>query len=111
MQNTYYYFPYIIYSLSPSYIVTNYVLLINSNKKISPENFIGIVCGSVAVFFSILSIIIIIIRKKNSYRISIEENDLSSSSSPAITNETKQFNTDMTIETKFTNLDEFDDWL
>ena len=115
-KNTYSYFPYIIYSLSPSYVPTYYVLYISSNKRISPENLIGIVCGSGAVFFSILSIIIIIVRKKNEYRIYLEEKDWSFSSSSSMnTNETntqtKQFVTDTTIEAKLTNLDEFDDWL
>lgn len=88
-KNTYSYFPYIIYSLSPSYVPTYYVLYISSNKRISPENLIGIVCGSVAVFFSILSIIIIIVRKKNEYRIYLEEKDWSFSSSSSMnTNET-----------------------
>ena len=74
-ENTYYisitqnyyanYFPYIIHYLSPVQISTFIGVIIPRKNKISPEQLIGVVCGSVSVFFLILGIIILAIRKKN----------------------------------------------
>lgn len=54
---------YIIYSLSPLFVPT-YLELDIHKKKMSNENLIGIVCGSVAAFFLIVYIIFLIVRKK-----------------------------------------------
>ena len=62
-------FPYIIFSISQTYIVTQFEKSIQNNKKkFSDEQIIGIVCGVTAVFFSILGIVILIIQKKNSLK-------------------------------------------
>lgn len=61
------YIPYIIAYLSPSYVEIKISIDMNKNKKrITQEQLIGVVCGSVAGFFVILSIIILILQKKNS---------------------------------------------
>lgn len=54
---------YIIYSLSPL-LVPTYLELDIHKKKMSNENLIGIVRGSVAAFFLIVYIIFLIVRKK-----------------------------------------------
>ena len=60
----YKYEPYIIYYLSPTYIYIPISIQIDFNKKsISSEQLIGIVCGSVSIFFLIVSLIIFIQRK------------------------------------------------
>lgn len=59
------YFPYIIRFLSPVYVPTIVFIPIKNNKyKISSEKLIGIVCGSVSVFFLILGVIILSIKRK-----------------------------------------------
>lgn len=58
-------FPYIIFSLSPSLIPTYLIFDFVHSSKISQGKLIGLVCGSVAAFFLILSIIILIIQKQN----------------------------------------------
>ena len=55
--------PYIIISLSPSYSPTYFQIELGKKKGISPEQLIGAVCGSVAVFFIILSVIIFIVQR------------------------------------------------
>lgn len=62
--NTYKYFPYIIYSLSPLHVPTYLELSLVKKKKLSPESLIGIVCGTTSIFFLILYIVIFSIRKK-----------------------------------------------
>lgn len=74
------YSPYIIFSFSPTYVQTYFIFEMTRSTKISPEKLIGIVCGSVAVFFIILSIIIFIIRKRN-IEIEFINSDISSDSS------------------------------
>lgn len=74
------YFPYIIQILSPSYTAT-FIRISELNKlSISPEQLIGVVCGSVSVFFIILGIIIFAIRKQNLSSLNDEFDDLSFSS-------------------------------
>lgn len=68
-------FPYIIFSISPSFVQTYFVLEIARSSKISPEKLIGITCGSTAGFFIILSIIFFIIQKRKK----INENSLTDS--------------------------------
>lgn len=55
--------PYLIYYLSPSYVST-YILLEIHKKHLSQEQLIGISCGSAAIFFLMLTIIFLIIEKK-----------------------------------------------
>lgn len=77
--DTYKKMPYIIYSLSPKYVPSYLQVTLDTNKKrISPEKLIGIVCGSVGVFFIILSIIIFAIRRKHENKSLLDE-DLYSS--------------------------------
>lgn len=72
--DTYKLMPYIIYSLSPKYVPSNLQVTLDTNKKrISPEQLIGIVCGSVGVFF-----IIFAIRRKHENKSLLDE-DLYSS--------------------------------
>lgn len=59
------YYPYIIQYLSPLYLETIVQMTLRNNKaRISPEQLIGVVCGSVSVFFLILALIIFIVRRK-----------------------------------------------
>lgn len=67
--NIYNYFPYIIYYLSPSYTAEYITIEIPNKKRISREQFIGVVCGSTSIFFLILAVIVLIVRKKTSYKI------------------------------------------
>lgn len=60
---SYKYFPYIIHYLSPTYVASYIGIKPEKKRKISPEQLIGIVCGSVSVVFLILAIIILVIRK------------------------------------------------
>ncbi|KAK8885613.1 hypothetical protein M9Y10_041063 [Tritrichomonas musculus] len=57
-----YFLPYIIYYLSPSY-VPSYISFFIRKPRITSEQLIGIACGSAAVFFFILYIVIRIFRK------------------------------------------------
>lgn len=60
------YFPYVIANLSPSYLPL--MLPIDKEivkKHLSQEQLIGLVCGSTAVFFLILAIIILSIQKRS----------------------------------------------
>lgn len=90
--NSFVYSPYIIYTYSPLYIPSQFSIIIRNKKKISPENLIGIVCGTVAGFFIILSIGIWIYKKKNyNYLendsfISISESETETSSSVEVFN-------------------------
>lgn len=55
-------FPYIIHYLSPSY-VPSYIPFLIRKARITAEQLIGIVCGTTAIFFFILYIIIRIVNK------------------------------------------------
>lgn len=79
---TYYqeYFPYIIHYFSPSYIEQNITIDIRIKKRISSEQLIGITCGSASVFFLVLGIIILAVRRRNELKNQFDEfDDLSSS--------------------------------
>ncbi|KAK8857529.1 hypothetical protein M9Y10_015934 [Tritrichomonas musculus] len=106
--HNYSYYPYIIEYLSPSYSVSNQLLILNQNKKISSEKLIGIVCGSVAIFFLIISFVIFIIRWKNEYNIFINEEISFSSSSFEENKQTKSFETPINDNQ---NIDDLDNWL
>lgn len=56
-------FPYIIHYLSKSYVIIYVPIEITKKKTISKEQLIGIVCGSVSVFFLLIYIFITIYRK------------------------------------------------
>ena len=58
------YIPYIIYFYSPIYVPVNMSFYIVKRKGLTGEQLIGVTCGSVAVFFIILYIMIIINRQK-----------------------------------------------
>ena len=58
------YIPYIIYYYSPTYVIIDMNLYIGRRKGLTGEQLIGITCGSAAVFFIILYIIILINWKK-----------------------------------------------
>lgn len=68
----YVYLPYIIYSLTPSY-VQSYFFIASIEKKISPQKMIGISCGSAAFFFFIIGLVILIIKKKNENKTFLDE--------------------------------------
>lgn len=78
------YNPYIIHYLTQTYVGTRVPFETSLKKtKLSQQNLIGIVCGSVAVFFIILGIIIFVRRKKyeeKSYYDDIESSSSSESS-------------------------------
>lgn len=67
-----------IHFYSPKYVSTNIIIYISQLKRLTGEQLIGIVCGSTAVIFIALYIIITIYRRKklmkteneNSYSIS-----------------------------------------
>lgn len=93
--NVEFYLPYIIQYLSPSY-KPEYTKLENVQikKKITPEQLIGITCGSAAVFFLILAIIIFAINKKYKINDDIDDYSISSDDTNEAINhyETFQFN-------------------
>lgn len=70
--------PYIIYSLSRTYIHSYMQLDLEKRKVITPERLIGIVCGSVGIFFIVLAVIIFIYRKKREVKSYNEELTFSS---------------------------------
>ena len=65
------YFPYIIYYLSPIYVEREVTINIFPKRGITPEQLIGLVCGTTSVFFLVLGVIILAVRKhyenKNQY--------------------------------------------
>lgn len=75
------YFPYIIYSLSPT-LINIYIIQDNkvNKKKLTSEQLIGIACGSAATFFSICGIILLILRYKRRNAKAFDSIDLSDSS-------------------------------
>ncbi|KAK8898205.1 hypothetical protein M9Y10_000480 [Tritrichomonas musculus] len=82
-------FPYVIQFLSPSYVPTYIKLIIRPPKGQNSSQLIGIVCGSAALFFSTLGIVIILIRKKNEMKMILsDEFYISDESSDGIENET-----------------------
>lgn len=62
-----FYYPYIIHYYSPTYIIEYIQLDLQLKEKMSREKLIGIVCGSCALFFIVLYIIIYSIRRKNKH--------------------------------------------
>ena len=65
-----YNFPYIIHSYTHSLIKTHLLQDIKIHKKkLSSEQLIGVVCGTVALLFAILTFAILIIQRKNKYKI------------------------------------------
>ena len=72
IDNKLYYFPYIIYILSPSYSLTYLSFEIQHKKSITGEQLIGIVCSSVSTFLLSLGAIIFIIKKKNEVKSSFQ---------------------------------------
>ena len=59
----YYYFPYIIYTYSPSYLASYIQFSMIKKKGITKEQLIGISCASASMFFLIVGIIIIVIKR------------------------------------------------
>ena len=82
--SSYQFFPYIIEFLSPSYVPSYVSLIISAKKGISSEQLIGSVCGSVAVLFGVLGIIIIALRKKQMQIIEFNDDDYTFSSDESI---------------------------
>lgn len=68
----YTYKPYIIHFLSPTYIPTILLEVKFPKKSLSQSQLIGIVCGSAAVFFFTLGLIIMIQQKKNEIKSAFE---------------------------------------
>lgn len=101
--------PYIIYSISRTYIATHFSIETKINKKrVTQEQLIGIVCGAVAIFFSIVGIVIIAIQKKNRNAKMSEFDEIFSSENES-DDTIKETNTVETIPTN-SNI-QFDDWL
>ena len=71
------YRPYIIYYLSKTYVHSYFQIELIKKKKLTGEQLIGIVCGTVSNFLIVLYIIIFIYRKMN-YE-SLFSNDIYSS--------------------------------
>lgn len=58
--------PFVIFSLSPSYIQAMISIDLNmKTKRLRPEQLIGIVCGYFAAVFLIITVVILIWKKKN----------------------------------------------
>ena len=94
------YLPYIIYYLSPIYVEQTFLLNLIKKKTISPEQLIGVSCGSASVFFLVLGIVICFIKKKYENKAQFDEfDDISGSSSEIEFNQ--RFN-----ETQIQNLNE-----
>lgn len=101
--------PYIIQILSPTMIPVYISLEIHKNKKkISSEQLIGIVCGVTAVFFSILGIVILFIRKKNMIEVSYVS-EISTSESETSETQTIEQITNITMPEEIN--DSADNWL
>ena len=102
--------PYIVYSLSPIYVKTVIFKEIKINKnKISQEQLIGIVCGTVSVIFSIIGIILLIVQKRNAYKYKYKFSDISDSSD---VNNAETVNNEQIVYFSITNNNiEVDDWL
>lgn len=108
---TYYHLPMIIYYLSPSYTeVITFQNLEKPKKTLSQSQLIGIVCGSIAVFFLLLYLGIFIYQKKtNRYFLKDISSDISSSSE--IENEDQIKKVNIEIDTDNINNVINDDWL
>ena len=72
--------PFIIYSLSPTYFEFEFQFLVKK-KGITQEKLIGIVCGSTAIFFIIVSIVIFIYKKNKESNYMVYEPSISSDES------------------------------
>lgn len=79
-----------------------------NKKRVTQEQLIGIVCGAVAIFFSIVGIVIIAIQKKNRNAKMSEFDEILSSENES-DDTIKETNTVETIPTN-SNI-QFDDWL
>ncbi|KAK8882692.1 hypothetical protein M9Y10_045334 [Tritrichomonas musculus] len=104
--NSFYMFPYIIFSLSQSPVFSLYEEEIKFRKTMSKEVFIGVVCGSVSALFSVIGIIVLF---KNRGRM-IEISDIFGDSSEDDNQETLQ-TTEVQIDTNTMKNDLDDDWL
>ena len=94
------YLPYIIYYLSPYYVEQTFSFNLIKKKVISPEQLIGVSCGSASVFFLVLGIVICFIKKKYENKVQFDEfDDISCSSSEIEFNQ--RFN-----ETQILNINE-----
>ena len=60
-----YFFPYVIHSFSPNYVIYYYSFALSVNNKLTSEQLIGISCGSAAFLFLFLFVIITVIRRRN----------------------------------------------
>ncbi|KAK8887439.1 hypothetical protein M9Y10_038484 [Tritrichomonas musculus] len=77
--NVYRPMPYIIYSYSQTYRKSYLKLLKPKAKLITPEKLIGIVFGSVGLFFIILAIIILVYNKKKEVKAFMDDDIFSTS--------------------------------
>lgn len=102
--------PYITYSLTQSFYQTFVQFDVPKKKSLTPEKLIGISCGSVGVFFIILTIVILVYRKKKEIKLFLNEETFTSSGSGGIVENRKEFN-GITMTTDYTNQDKFVDWI
>lgn len=100
--------PYVIYYYTQTYVQVKVIQQIESNKeKITAEQLIGIVCGSVAAFFIVLGIIILSLRKKN-HKMYSDDLDYSSSENEIVTQTTIENQVIFDVQIK---QDILDNWL
>lgn len=96
-----------IYFLSPSYVPTYLSIIINEKKGISREQLIGVVCGTTAVFFGVLGIIIMIIKRERQKKKKLNDDiSFSSEESEDIEKETYIQSIEHTIDRNKT-----DEWI
>lgn len=108
------YFPYIIYFYSPTYVRIDLLLFIdNRNRRITPEKLIGITCGSAAIFFFILALIIFIIQKKNEIKNISDSFSISSeySNDKDINDANNNYNNENSQKSTSSNEGDIDFWI
>lgn len=109
--------PYLIHFYSPTSVETVFFIEVKTvKKKITSEQLIGIVCGSVGAFFGIIGIIILSQRRKmtknydDDFDYSISEGDEAQTNE---THETKQTTKEVEVNFDIPEISKqnFDDWL
>lgn len=102
--------PYIIYSYSPIYVLSNVYLCCVKKKTFTQAQLIGIISGSAAALFSIIGIVIIIKNRQNMYK-DVSFQDDSSSIESGSHEETKTAQVEVTSTVKTIEVDDIDNWL
>lgn len=106
--NVYAMLPYVIQIFSPTIIQTMMMFeLSHPKKQITAEQLIGIVCGSIAVFFSVLGTVILFLRRKQK---TVYSDDLDCSSDDEVVT-TKTHETEVNLQIENINNVDIDQWL